>query len=417
MSRHRLLLAAFLALPLLPAPAQAAAALRISCDGSSAAAEVSINGQFKGECPLDVQVEPGEIQLRAVKREGKTKQRVFEQTLRLGDNVVKRIEILLGAAEWTAEGRRLEDERLRAEAERLRLEAEARRLAEEQRRAEAEARRLAEEERQRAEAARLAAAVQALAAAGVAPGSGSRFRDCDVCPAMVWVPAGSFTMGDPAYPATSPAHRVDFARPFALGAHEVTFDEWDACVREGGCGGYVPDEGVTPRTLLPDRRWGRGQQPVINIALPDALRYVEWLSSKTGKPYRLPSEAEWEYACRAGGKGEYCGAGTAEIRTVAWFPENSDEQTHPVGQKRPNAWGLHDMTGNVWEWVQDCWHDNYQNAPTDGSAWTTQCGPRHASRGGSWHTLQMADARGWTTRPASRDNNAQGLRVVRALVP
>jgi formylglycine-generating enzyme required for sulfatase activity len=200
---------------------------------------------------------------------------------------------------------------------------------------------------------------------------------------MVVVPAGSFTMGSPASEAgrtndEGPHRTVTIRQPFALGKFEVTFAEWEACVAHGGCpGNRSPGDGG----------WGKGQQPVINVSWDDAKQYVAWLSKKTGKSYRLLTEAEWEYAARAGGGGRWT-FGDDEWRLVeyGWYSANSGIATQPVGGKAANAFGLHDMHGNVWEWVEDCWHDSYNGAPSDGAAWTTACtdGSRRVLRGGSW---------------------------------
>ena len=142
----------------------------------------------------------------------------------------------------------------------------------------------------------------------------------------------------------------------------MTFDEWDACVAYGGCEPGVSDSG-----------YGGGRKPVINVTWDDAQRYVAWLSRMTGKPYRLLSEAEWEYAARAGTQtayswGDKIGKGNANCNGCGSQWDNM--QPAPVGSFAPNAFGLNDMHGNVWEWVEDCYHDNYDGAPTDGSAWT-----------------------------------------------
>ena len=210
---------------------------------------------------------------------------------------------------------------------------------------------------------------------------GEIFRDCDQCPEMVVVPAGSFMMGSPEtelYADEGPQHRVTFARPFAVGKYELTFDEWDACVADRGCNKYKPgDEG-----------WRRGRQPVINVSWDDAQAYVAWLAKKTGKPYRLLSEAEWEYAARAGSPTAYpWGPNPGKDRAnfdgsgSRW----SGQQTAPVGSFAPNAFGLYDLIGNVWEWTQDCWNDSYAGAPKDGRPWLDgDCG-RRVVRGGSWY--------------------------------
>ena len=172
-------------------------------------------------------------------------------------------------------------------------------------------------------------------------------------------------------------HRATIGQPFAVGVYEVTFAEWEACVSGGGCKGYRPD----------DVGWGRGRRPVINVSWEDARAYVAWLSRETGQAYRLLSEAEWEYAARAGTTTKYWwGDETRQNRA------NCDgcgsqwdvTQTAPVGSFRPNAFGLHDVHGNVWEWVQDCWNGNYAGAPGDGRAWKTGNCSRRVLRGGSW---------------------------------
>lgn len=213
------------------------------------------------------------------------------------------------------------------------------------------------------------------------------FADCVDCPQMVVIPAGEFTMGSPAsepYRGAEMQHRVTIAAPFALSKYEVTFAQWDVCVADGGCGGLKPD----------DFGWGRGNRPVVGVNWNDAERYVAWLSKKTGKPYRLPSEAEWEYAARAGTKAAYY-FGDAITPSQANFdgsmgdssaPADLNRQkTMPVGSFPANAFGLHDMHGNVWEWTEDCWSEEYSSAtPADGKPYSTpNCGGR-VMRGGSW---------------------------------
>ncbi|MDE0274019.1 MAG: formylglycine-generating enzyme family protein [Gammaproteobacteria bacterium] len=188
---------------------------------------------------------------------------------------------------------------------------------------------------------------------------GSRFRDCNVCPEMVVVPAGEFLMGSSSGEVgrqgnEGPQHRVRIPQPFAVGVFEVTFTEWDACQRDAGCVGFGGDEG-----------WGRGEHPAINVSWNDAQAYARWLSEKTGTVYRLLSESEWEYAARAG------------TTTPYHFGQSMSEQlanccqdygmTLPGGAFPANGFGLHDIHGNVQEWVQDCWNDNYREAPTDAS--------------------------------------------------
>jgi formylglycine-generating enzyme required for sulfatase activity len=189
------------------------------------------------------------------------------------------------------------------------------------------------------------------------------FKECVNCPEMVVVPAGEFMMGSPSDEKgrndnEAPVHKVTIAKPFAVAKFELTFDEWDTCAAHGDCDPNVSDGG-----------WGRGRQPVINVSWDDARRDVAWLSRITGQPYRLLTEAEWEYAARAGTTTRYSfGDDEAALGQYAWSRANSDRKTHPVGEKKPNAFGLYDMHGNVWEWVQDCYHYKYDKAPKDGSA-------------------------------------------------
>lgn len=156
---------------------------------------------------------------------------------------------------------------------------------------------------------------------------------------------------------------------FRIGKFEVTFDQYDAFAQETG------------RELPGDRGWGRGSRPVINVSWHDAQAYIEWLNRKTGLKFRLPSEAEWEYACRGGASETYCGGNDAG--SVAWYLDNSGGRAHPVGGKQANRYGLHDMSGNVWEWTQDCWNESFQNTPNRSARTTGDCSKR-VVRGGSW---------------------------------
>ena len=250
--------------------------------------------------------------------------------------------------------------------------------------------------------------------------AGEVFRDCDGCPEMVVIPAGTFTMGSRAaeegrLDSEGPQHRVEVSS-FALGATEVTFDEWAACVRGGGCNRYRPA----------DAGWGRGARPVINVSWEDARAYVRWLSRATGASYRLPSEAEWEYAARAGTKMPFHTGATISTDQANYDGNyvygsgrrgTNRQQTMPVKTFAPNAFGLHDVHGNVWEWTEDCWHENYRGAPRDGAAWTSggDCG-RRVLRGGSWANVPRylrSAARDWDTT-VHRLNGA-GFRVARTL--
>jgi formylglycine-generating enzyme required for sulfatase activity len=207
------------------------------------------------------------------------------------------------------------------------------------------------------------------------------------------VPAGSFTMGSTLSEALggneSPPHLVTFAQPFAVGKFAVTFDEWDACAADGGCNGYRPA----------DEDWGRGRRPVINVSWGDAKAYLAWISRKTGKTYRLLSEAEREYVTRAGTTTPYwwgTSISTDQANYNGTYPNGKGpgqfrRQTVPVDSFAPNPFGLYQVHGNVWEWVQDCDHAGYDGAPTDGSAWTSGNGSawtggaciRRVLRGGS----------------------------------
>ena len=236
-----------------------------------------------------------------------------------------------------------------------------------------------------------------------------RFRDCADCPEMIMIPAGSFLMGSSDSDPNSrdrerPSHEVDL-QPFALGKYEVTFKEWEACVSGGGCEREPDDQG-----------WGRGDRPVINVSWKDAQQYVSWLSRQTGEAYRLPSEAEWEYAARAGTTTPYA-FGDEITEAQANFGSNVG-QTKEVGSYPANAWGLHDMHGNVREWVEDVYNSTYEGAPSDGSAWLDGYEGKRAIRSGSWNYSQSI------TRSAYRDHHPQatksfdlGFRVARALDP
>jgi len=212
--------------------------------------------------------------------------------------------------------------------------------------------------------------------------AGEVFRDCAHCPEMVVLPAGIFTMGS--RDRRSKYHPVTIAQPLAVGRYEVTFAEWDACVAEGGCDGYRPG----------DKKWGRGSRPVINISWNDAQAYLAWLGQKTGKPYRLLSEAEWEYAVRAGTTTAYYWGNYKQAKKAicayanvgeSAFDCDGKETTLPVGSFRPNPFGLHDMIGNVREWTADCWNRTYDGAPADGRTWQQGDCTKRVTRGGSFH--------------------------------
>ncbi len=229
--------------------------------------------------------------------------------------------------------------------------------------------------------------IMAQVTSGLKPGH--TFRDFDSAPEMVVIPAGAFMMGSKdggvwGWGQERPVHKVTIPQAFAAGKYPVTFAEWDAAVAAGGVSRTPGDAG-----------WGRGRRPVIKVSWDDAQAYIRWLNSKVGGyPYRLLSEAEWEYACRAGTTTAYSFGDTIR-QDQAEFSDNVLEgigkdligkgKTVEVGFFPTNAFGLHDMHGNVWEWCQDCWHNNYKGAPNDGSAWTAGDCDWRVARGGSWY--------------------------------
>ena len=262
-----------------------------------------------------------------------------------------------------------------------------------------------------------ALAVVILASNGFAASSAG-FKDCAQCPEMVTIPPGQFTMGSPSselYRGAEAQHRVSVPA-FALGKYEVTFDEWEACVADGGCGNHRPD----------DQGWGKGKRPVIGVSWTDAKAYVAWLSRKTGKQYRLPSEAEWEYAARAGTATPFS-FGTTITTAQANFDGTTPygggakglnrQKTMPVGSFPANAFGVYDMHGNVWEWIEDCWSDEYSAAnPSDGKPYVKAGCGGHVMRGGSWEDY-AGEARSAARVGSGTDEQswADGFRVARAV--
>jgi formylglycine-generating enzyme required for sulfatase activity len=256
---------------------------------------------------------------------------------------------------------------------------------------------------------------------------GDAFRDCSACPQMVVVPAGGYEMGslpgeDGRDDDEGPRHRVTIARQFAVSKYETRFDEWLLCVQDGAC------------TVRPDAGFGRGAHPVINVSWDDAKRYVAWLAERSGEAYRLLTEAEWEYIARASSQASrFWGADERQACAFAnvydadgkaayefpWASFACDDgyfATAPVGMFEPNAFGLHDTLGNVWEWTEDCYWGTYADAPADGSAWVTEGCASRVFRGGSWSFLPQH------VRSADRDSVAPafrgaglGLRVARSL--
>ena len=246
------------------------------------------------------------------------------------------------------------------------------------------------------------------------------FKDCPECPEVVVIPAGEIMMGSPSHEGgrgsnEGPQHKVAIEKQFAAGKFETTFEEWDACVLAGACKHAPNDQG-----------WGRGRRPVINVSWEDAKEYVAWLSKKTGLKYRLLTETEWEYAARAGtntpfstgktitsdeanldGGYTYGGSGKGQYR----------KSTVEVGSFRPNDFDLYDMHGNVWEWVEDCWHSDYSGAPANRSAWIDRCNERSRTlRGGSWIDPPRIVRSAYRSRniPVYRSSTV-GFRVARTL--
>ncbi|MCK6452125.1 MAG: formylglycine-generating enzyme family protein [Alphaproteobacteria bacterium] len=277
------------------------------------------------------------------------------------------------------------------------------------------------------------------------------FRDCTGCPVMVPIAPGAFTMGVPPGEEeregtpdqfkgwSVPQHRVTIGRAFALGKYEVTRAEFRQFVSETGhntgdkCWLFVENEA--------ERKWEFQERngswrdpgftqtdsdPVVCVSWGDAKAYVAWLSRKSGRTYRLPTEAEWEYAARAGsasarfwgdGREPACSYGNVrDLSMISAYNLGRDgdhyfrcsdgiANTAPVGQFQPNGFGLHDVLGNVWEWLEDCWNENYQGAPIDGTPWLTGDCSRRVGRGGSWINLPRF------LRVGFRDWNGSGMRV------
>jgi formylglycine-generating enzyme required for sulfatase activity len=206
-------------------------------------------------------------------------------------------------------------------------------------------------------------------------------------PEMVVIPPGTFQMGDiqgDGSKSERPVHAVRISKPFSMGRYEVTFEEYDRFAK------------ATGRRLPGDHGFGRGRLPVINVSWNDAVEYAKWLSKQTAKLYRLPTETEWEYAARAGTETAYWWANEMKPGMANWYEGGSrsgGKQTSPIGSFPPNPFGLYDTAGNVLEWVEDCWHENYEGAPQDGSAWKaaggSTCG-RRVIRGGAWSNDPVA---------------------------
>jgi formylglycine-generating enzyme required for sulfatase activity len=243
------------------------------------------------------------------------------------------------------------------------------------------------------------------------------FRECPVCPTMRQMAIGHYTQGSDASEVgrledEGPQHAVEFNHAFAVGVTEVTFAEWDACVADKGCS-YVP----------PDEGWGRGRRPVINVSWQDTQDYLQWLSKKTGKRYRLLTEAEWEFAARNDtttpfSTGKTITTDQANFNgTVTYGGSRKGlyrKKTVEAGSLRPKGF-LHDLHGNVWEWVEDCF-ERYSDDPSDGAAVTAANCDMRVMRGGAWNSppAHLRSAMRGRTDPVRRDSSI-GFRVARTL--
>ena len=244
------------------------------------------------------------------------------------------------------------------------------------------------------------------------------FKECDNCPEMVVVPKGSFIMGTPVtevdrYKGEDPLHRVSFARPFAVGRFTISFDEWDACLADGGCDGNKGD----------DHEFGRGRMPAQGISFDAAKSYLAWLSRKVGRTYRLPSESEREYFTRAGTTTAFwfgatissLNANYAAGTPYAGGPRGVDSKGPAVVDSyAPNPFGLYQVHGNVWEWTADCFNKRYtEDTPTDGSAWLEGDCTKHMVRGGLWNWSADKSRSGY--RDDQYFGSGHSFRVVRTL--
>jgi formylglycine-generating enzyme required for sulfatase activity len=239
------------------------------------------------------------------------------------------------------------------------------------------------------------------------------FKECADCPEMVVLPPGTFMMGSPDRQGDKtgreyPQHKVTIASKFAVSQSEVTFAQFDACAAHGDCDSQISS------------KWGRDHQPAINVTWNDARRYVAWLARITGKPYRLLSEAEYEYAARGGMQTAYPWGGDIGKRNAncGECESNPPYRTTAVGSFPPNRFGLYDMVGNVFEWVEDCFRQNYKGAPTNASPWSSENCPRRVVRGGSWlsrASMLRSAARDWQAVGERKDE--VGFRVARTFMP
>jgi formylglycine-generating enzyme required for sulfatase activity len=238
--------------------------------------------------------------------------------------------------------------------------------------------------------------------------AGTDIKDCPACPTLVAIPTGTFTMGsNTSDPSEKPAHQVTIDTPFAIGRYEVSVQEWEACAAAGGCQKIAQRPNTSPNAPMRDVSWD------------DAQQYVKWLSSASGKPYRLPTEAEWERAARGGTAtrywwGEQMAQGKANCKECGkpW----AEDAPANVGSFGANPYGVYDTSGSVWEWVADCWHNNYKGAPDDGRVWDDANCRVRVIRGGSWREgapYMVASTR--FKYDASVRHSQNGFRVARSL--
>lgn len=287
--------------------------------------------------------------------------------------------------------------------------------------------------------AALATSAQAREAA-YSPGETFRdaLRDGASGPEMVVVPGGRFLMGSPANEkgrdfSEGPQVEITISKPFAVGRYELTWDEWETCVARRGCqdNARKGSRATQGPDWSGDAGYGRGRRPVINVSRDDAEAYVAWLSAETGETYRLLSEAEWEYAARAGSTGRFswgdaeptCDAGRENRanfngpHSVGLLAGCNGRRTEPVGFSAPNAFGLYDMHGNVREWTKDCFHVDLEGIPKDGSPWVTDCargGEGNVFRGGSF-TGGVAQMRSAARQATEAREVNMGFRIAREL--
>lgn len=287
------------------------------------------------------------------------------------------------------------------------------------------------------------AIVAPAAAAGrnKAPKPGEKIKDCGNCPELVVLPAGSFLMGSPADEAdrrdNEKQRTITFSKPFAMAATPVTWDQWEACARDNWCEDAAIDEALRlgmDGNRNPDYKdFGRGSRPAVGMSWYDAQRFVGWLNSKSGSDdaYHMPSEAEWEYAARAGTTTTFPWGNTLDYNhgnfgisargELGGHAEGRDTwvgETSPVASFPPNAWGIHDMHGNIFEWTQDCLQNDLSGAPTDGSANKNgDCNVR-VFRSGTFMSnayMQRSARRGAPYPATTRGRNYLGFRVAKTL--